>query len=90
MPTLIGYLLLLVRVYYWILIIRVLSSWLPAPSNPTVRSLYRFLYSITEPYLGMFRRFLPSVGRGGMGFDFSPILAVVVLYLVETLLRRLA
>lgn len=82
-----GFLLALIRVYYWLIIIRILLSWIPLPENDIVRTLYRLIFDATEPYLGLFRRLIPSLGRGGVGFDFSPILAIMVLYVIENLVR---
>lgn len=83
-----GFVLALIRVYYWLIIIRILLSWIPLPENDVVRTLYRLIYDVTEPYLGLFRRLIPSLGRGGMGFDFSPILAIMVLFVIENLIRN--
>lgn len=83
-----GFLLALIRVYYWLIIVRILLSWIPLPENDVVRTLYRLIYDATEPYLGLFRRLIPSLGRGGMGFDFSPILAIMVLFVIENLVRN--
>ncbi len=84
---LVGFLLALIRVYYWLIIVRILLSWIPLPENDVVRTLYRLIYDATEPYLGLFRRLIPSLGRGGAGFDFSPILAIMVLFVIENLVR---
>ncbi|MCZ7661698.1 MAG: YggT family protein [Thermoleophilia bacterium] len=85
--TVLRFVLALIQVYYWLIIARVLLSWIPLPENDLVRSLYRLLYDATEPYLGLFRRVLPSFGRGGMGIDFSPLLAIMVLILIERFVR---
>jgi len=37
-----------------------------------------FLRDVTEPYLGLFRRFIPPIGP----IDISPIVAILVLQLV--------
>jgi YggT family protein len=39
----------------------------------------------TNPYLNVFRRFLPPVGGGGFAIDLSPILAIIVLLIVQGL-----
>jgi uncharacterized protein YggT (Ycf19 family) len=36
----------------------------------------------TDPYLNFFRRLLRPVTAGGVGFDLSPILALIVLFFV--------
>lgn len=85
----VSFVLALLSVYRWLIIVRILLSWIPLPENDIVRMVYRFIYDATEPYLGLFRRLIPSLGRkGGMGFDFSPILAIMVLYIIENLVRR--
>lgn len=41
-----------------------------------------FLRDVSEPYLRLFRRFIPPIGM----FDLSPIVAIIVLYIVRSLL----
>lgn len=71
------------NVYTWVLIGRVLISWVnPDPFNPIVQ----FLHRVTDPTLDLFRRFIPPIGM----IDISPIVALLVLqvaqhFLVNTL-----
>jgi len=68
----------LLLAYQWILIGRVIISWVDAdPYNPIVR----FLYNATEPVLARVRRALPVFAGG---FDLSPI----VVWLGILFLRR--
>lgn len=62
--------------YTGLILIRVLLTWIsPNPYSP----LMRFLASVCDPVLNRARRFFPlTLG----GLDFSPMLAVMVLYLV--------
>jgi len=71
-------------VYAWILLGRVIISYINAdPNNP----LIRFLYSATEPVLERVRAKLP-LSSGG--FDFSPIVVwLVVIFLQRFLVRSL-
>ena len=55
------------------------------PYNRPLRAVTGFLDETVTPYLNVFRRFLPTVGVGGMGFDLSPILAIVVLFIVRAI-----
>ena len=79
---------LLVTVYIYIIVARAIISWVnPDPYNPIVR----FLHNATDPLLYRIRRFLPlQLG----GFDFSPIVLLFGLYLLQriiiVLLTRLA
>jgi len=80
---------LALNIYMWILVARVVISWVnPAPYNPIVR----FLVSATEPVLSRIRRSLP-INMGGI--DFSPMLLIVAIvflrsFLVRTLLELAA
>jgi len=66
---------MLIDVMYFILIVRVLISWVsPDPYNPIVQILYR----LTEPILEPIRRFVPP-----MGVDFSPIIVFVLLMFLD-------
>lgn len=74
----------LLSVYMLILFIRILLSWFQPRSLGRV---YDIIYGITEPYLAFFRRlrFLHT-GR----FDFSPIVAIISLVIVENIFLTLA
>jgi YggT family protein len=74
-----------VGVYFVVIIAYILTSWLRLPYSPWLNRIQRFLYDVTEPYLRIFRRLLPSMGA----FDFSPIIAVIVLWVIEYALVRI-
>ena len=40
-----------------------------------------FLRDVCEPYLKIFRRFIPPIGM----FDLTPMIAIIVLYIVQTI-----
>ena len=70
-------------VYFVLIFIRVLLSWVPRiPYNRYVRAAVGFVEEVTDPYLNVFRRFIPPLGGGGFAIDLSPMLAMVVLYFV--------
>jgi YggT family protein len=63
--------------YMWVLIIRVLISWVnPDPYNPIVQ----FLQRVTDPVLYQIRK---RLGMATMGFDFSPIIAILIITFVQ-------
>jgi YggT family protein len=66
-------------VYLICIIAYIITSWLPLPYNVTLNRIQRFLYDIVDPYLRLFRRFLPQLRLGGMGLDLSPIVAILAL-----------
>src|ERR1044072_1340115 len=63
-------------VYILVIIIYILTSWIPLPYSPWLNRIQRFLYDVCDPYLRLFRRFVPQLGP----LDISPVLAVFVLY----------
>ena len=78
----------LIEVYAWVIFIYVLLSWFP--SGGVIGKIYDALGTVCEPYLKLFRKIIPPVGgKSGVGIDFSPIVAFVVLQLIEMLIRRL-
>jgi YggT family protein len=62
----------LVGFYMIALIIYIFMSWFPGARES---SIGRILATICEPYLEMFRRFIPPLGM----IDISPIVAILVL-----------
>jgi YggT family protein len=47
-----------------------------------------FLRRITEPLLAPIRRLIPSVQSGGMAWDLSPMVALLLLWVIEQFLTR--
>ncbi len=61
------------------IIVRVILSWFsPSPTN----RLVIILYQVTEPFLAPLRRIIPRVGM----FDFTPVVAIILLRLIAGLL----
>ena len=58
---------------------RIVLSWFPLESGGLASQAASVLYSVTEPVLGPIRRMLPPVGVGGMGFDLSPMIVLLLL-----------
>src|SRR5215510_14593997 len=71
---------------YWLVIfVYILTSWLRLPYSPKLNRIQRFLYDVCEPYLRVFRRLLPSFG----GLDLSPIIAVLALFLLDRVINSI-
>jgi YggT family protein len=71
-------------VFFVLIFIRILLSWIPRlPYNQALRAFVDFVHETTDPYLNIFRRLLPPLGGGGMAFDISPILAIIVLLITQ-------
>jgi len=75
--------LMVIRFYSWLIIAYVLMSWFPI--SGVFVELYNVLGSIVEPYLSLFRRFIPPVGA----VDISPIVAILVLQVAAQFLSRI-
>jgi YggT family protein len=52
------------------------------PYNRPLRAVVGFIEDVTDPYLNMFRRVIPPLGGGGFALDLSPMLAMILLYVV--------
>ncbi|MFD1168478.1 YggT family protein [Oceanobacillus caeni] len=67
---------LALNIYSWGIIIYIFMSWFPEARESTFGEL---LSKICEPYLEVFRRFIPPLGM----IDFSPIIAIFVLHMAR-------
>ena len=77
-------------VYLILIFARILLSWIPRlPYNRYLRAVVDFIHQVTDPYLNLFRRVLPPVGGRGLALDLSPIIAVVVLLIAQTVVVNL-
>lgn len=71
-------------VYIILILIRVLLSWVPRmPYSPTLRAVLDFITETTDPYLNLFRRIIPPIGSGGFGLDLSPMIGLIVLFILR-------
>lgn len=69
----------LANAYTTVIFVYVLMSWLPDTRSGTVGQVYRALGAICDPFLDLFKRFIPPIG--GV-VDVSPIVALLVLQFV--------
>lgn len=71
-------------VYIVLILCNILISWIPRiPYSPALRAVLDFVKDTTDPYLNLFRRFLPMVRIGGAGLDLSPMIGIVVLLVLQ-------
>jgi YggT family protein len=84
-----GFVNVLFYVYLLCIFAYILTSWIPLPYNVWLNRIQRFLYDVVDPYLRLFRRFIPQLSLGGLGLDLSPIFAIIVLYAVNRLIQGL-
>lgn len=72
----------LVNFYNTLIIVYCLLTWIPMNPNGLLADIGAVLDSVVGPYLNFFRRMMPPMG----GIDFSPVIAVLALTLIERLL----
>ncbi|ALS76818.1 hypothetical protein AUC31_17035 [Planococcus rifietoensis] len=76
MYLLVNLLLSAINIYFYILIISVFMSWVPSIKESAFGQM---ISRITDPYLDIFRRFIPPIGM----IDISPIVAIFFLSLAS-------
>jgi YggT family protein len=79
-----GYLSTLIYVYVLLILVHIviqllLAAGIRPPYSRTTDRIMGFLRDIVEPFLRLFRRFAPRLG----GMDFSPMIAIISLYLIN-------
>jgi YggT family protein len=85
-----GYVQAVIRVYTLLIIAYILSSMFFAfggrvPYARWSSAVLGFLRDVCEPYLSVFRRFIPALGP----IDLSPIIAIFVLNILGNIVVRL-
>ncbi len=83
-------LIAILDLYWWLVIIQAVASWLIAfnilntYSRP-VSMILDFLNRATEPALRPIRQFVPSLG----GLDITPIILLLIIWFIRMELRQL-
>ena len=69
--------------FYKILIfVWCILSWIPMRRDGVLADIAQAINTLVAPYINLFRRFIPPFG----GLDFTPILAIIVLELIQRLI----
>ena len=66
--------------YYILLILRIFLTWIP--SINWEQQPFAWIRSVTDPFLNIFRGIIPPIG--GV-LDISPILAIIILQIMQGL-----
>jgi YggT family protein len=79
------YVAALFLVYSVLILINILIGWLPRIPfySRWMRAVLDFVTETTDPYLNIFRRIVPPVGGGGFALSFAPVIALIVLFVIE-------
>ena len=84
-----SYVLTLTYVYVILIFVRVIMSWLPRmPYNRILDMFLTFVRDVVDPYLNLFRRFLPLARLGPAAIDLSPMLGTFLLIIVGQLVAN--
>ena len=84
MTSIIGIIVLLLQLYSFVILGRVLITWMPNldRSNPAVK----LLFDVTEPVLQPVRAMLPPM----QGMDFSPLVVMIAITLLTRVIAMIA
>ena len=86
MSAVITYVNALFIVFTIVILLRILLSFITiVPMRRSTQAVYDFIIDSTEWYLRIFRRFIPPLGM----FDLSPIVAFVVLGILQVLVTNI-
>lgn len=72
---------ILFSAYFVVLLARIILSWATMAWSPppSLAPAVRVIYDLTEPVLGLFRRYIPPIG----GLDLSPLIVFIILRVLQ-------
>jgi YggT family protein len=79
------FLVYIILIFLYILLNMMFSLGLRPPYTRLTDPIMGFLRDVCEPYLKIFRRFIPPIGM----FDLTPMIAILVLIIVRTVVVNL-
>lgn len=84
------FLIFLLNVFYWIIILQVVLSWLITFEvinirNPQAANFIRLIDRITAPVYKPLRKFIPPIA----GIDITPIVVIFAIYLLKSLVASI-
>jgi len=79
------FLVYILLIFVYILLNMLFSLGVRPPYSRYMDAIMNFLRDVCEPYLKIFRRFIPPIGM----FDLTPMIAIIVLWIVQTLVVNL-
>ncbi|MFN2615272.1 MAG: YggT family protein [Actinomycetota bacterium] len=78
----IGPLCIAVKIYYWVLLARVLLSWIPTLPDG-LKPVVDVVYFLTEPVVRWARPLIPPLRIGAVALDMSILLVFFLVLLVS-------
>jgi YggT family protein len=74
-----------ISVYILMILAFIIFSWIRLPYSVWLNRIQRFLYDVCDPYLRVFRRFVPPLGP----LDLSPLVGVLVLVVANRVIHTI-
>ena len=74
---------LLLLLYNFVVLARVISSWIPVPPSGPFRVVLNVVYDLTEPVLRPLRSILPPMRMGPVGLDLSPMVVFFIIFVLR-------
>ena len=68
-----------ILIFVYIVVQLLFNAGVRPPYSRASGAVLQFLHDVCEPFLRIFRRWVPGMG----GWDFSPILAILTLYVIN-------
>ena len=94
MHVVVGLVIDALRLYLFILFVRVVFDWILAlsrswrPTGPLV-VLLEIIYSLTDPPLRLLRRIIPPLRIGNFSLDLAFIVLVILIYVLISAVRNI-
>jgi YggT family protein len=80
----------LILVYVILIFVRIIASYFRRiPYNRWLNMFLTFVNDVTDPYLNLFRRFIPPLRIGPGALDLSPTIGVIVLIVLGGIVANL-
>jgi YggT family protein len=71
-------------VYFILIFANIILSFIPRmPFSLWSQAVINFVRETTDPYINIFRRILRPIGSGPISLDLSPMLAIIVLVVLD-------
>jgi YggT family protein len=87
MRAVLDIILILLQLYWWVLLIMIIMSWLISfnvinTRNQFVATVWQVLNQLTDPVLKPIRRFMPNFS----GLDLSPLIAFLLIFFIQSII----
>jgi YggT family protein len=76
-------------VYFILIFANIILSFVPRmPFSLWSQAIIDFIRETTDPYINIFRRILRPIGGGPISIDLSPMVAIIVLFVLDGIVVR--